>query len=348
MAKIRLAICDRGVAYRERFAEYLAKHRSEEMEVYAFSKDSVFLDMLETIAFHVVLLGAGFEQFIDCVRKKEIPVIVLMENAISYVTEDSEFGQANNVFPIKNGQGEIFYTSKYQSMDDMLQKVYMMADRKREKVGTGHLTGMDVIGVYSPIGHEMQLPYSWLYALELAKYRRVLYLNFMEYAGLEELLCMDYDYNLGNVILALRSDNLSAEGFRRCVYEMGELSYVPPFHNPENVHEVRVEDYVNLIDFLEEYFDYDTIVVHFGAGMDKLSKLLVKCREVHCLIKEGYFYKCQLRQFSKYLSATVEEEELEKINMIDLPFSAGNIFAGTSFMEQITWSEFGDFVRKKV
>lgn len=348
MGKIRLAICDQSTAYRERFAEYLAKHRSKDLEVYAFSKDSVFLDMLETIAFHVVLLGFGFEQFIDFVRKKDIPVIVLMENTISYVTEESQFGQVKNDIPVKKGQEDICYTSKYQSMDDMLQKVYMMADRKREKSKVKFISGMNIIGVYSPIGHEMQLPYSLLYASELAKDRRVLYLNFMEYTGLEELLCQNYEYNLGNVILALRSNHLGAENFRRCIYEMGELSYVPPFHNPENVHEVRIEDYKKLLEFLEEYFEYDTIVIHFGAGMNKLAQMLMVCQEVHCLIKEGHFFQCQLNQFLKYLAANVPEEEQGKINVIEVPFSARNVYTGANFMEQITWSEFGDFVRKKV
>lgn len=87
--------------------------------------------------------------------------------------------------------------------------------RRMENVGTG----MEVIGVYSPICHEMQMPFSMVLAQKLSTEKKVLYVNLMEHSGMLELLGVPGECDLGEVILALRRQRLRrkrlAEGFMR-------------------------------------------------------------------------------------------------------------------------------------
>ena len=47
---------------------------------------------------------------------------------------------------------------------------------------------MEVIGVYSPICHEMQMPFSMVLAQKLSTEKKVLYVNLMEHSGMLEPL----------------------------------------------------------------------------------------------------------------------------------------------------------------
>lgn len=102
-----------------------------------------------------------------------------------------------------------------------------------ENVGTG----MEVIGVYSPICHEMQMPFSMVLAQKLSTEKKVLYVNLMEHSGMLELLGVPGECDLGEVILALRRQRLTAETLGRGIHETEWMHYVEPFDNPEDLGE---------------------------------------------------------------------------------------------------------------
>lgn len=343
MVKRKLAICDEEDTYRQRFSTYLSNHKPEEMEVYAYSKEEIFLETLEEIPFWIVILGKGFVPLAETVREKGIPVLILTEkentNAVRDLLQYEKESEADT---------GIGYTAKYQSMCTILHEIYLLAEGED---GTGQMMEtvagrIEVIGVCSPVRHEMQMLFSFLYAVAAAKERKVLYINLMENSGFRKLYGTAGESDLGDVILSLRKQGLKPESFRKCVYEMNDVSYIQPFYNPENIHEVTLQDLKEILDYLTEHTDYEMLVIDFGGGMENFSQMLDCCRSIYCLTREGYFYQCQTEEFLEYVRTTGKEDLEKKIRMVELPFQAKWIRGGGNLIEQLNWSEFGDYVRR--
>lgn len=72
---------------------------------------------------------------------------------------------------------------------------------------TDRLTKLEIIGVYSPIGHEMQMPFSMVLSSVLAKQRRILYINLMQNTGFLQLFDSQAEYDIGDLTLRLMKGN---------------------------------------------------------------------------------------------------------------------------------------------
>jgi len=92
---------------------------------------------------------------------------------------------------------------------------------------------LEVVGVFSPIKHEMQMMFSLLYARNAAKNGKVLYINLMEFSGFSELFG-ETEYDLSDVMMLLRNEEYTVEDIGSYIYEMDQFSYICPFTNPEN------------------------------------------------------------------------------------------------------------------
>lgn len=339
MVKRKIAVCDSDTLYRERFTAYLMNHRSEEMDVHAFSGIDIFLEDMKKEFYDLVLLEEGLEEAAAEIGKMGMPVLILTSNAAGHGTKEAAETSGKE-------EWEPSYTLKYQPMDIMVKQIYLLTDLKeRTEKGQYALSELEVVGIWSPIHHEMQQLFSVLYALQMAQEKRILYLNFLEYSGFLELFSQSCEYDMGDLILRLRNESLTAEQFRQCVYEMRDISYIPPFKNPENIHEFCQQDLKLLLDYLAANTDYEMIVIDFGSGMQQFLQMLSGCTYIYCLMKEGFFYQCQLNEFLEYVQKIGEDAVLKKMEIIKLPYHAKWLREGTNLVEQLNWSEFGDFVR---
>ena len=219
MNKIAVAVCDTDREYRDRFVTYLVERKAEEYAVSAFSMPEKLLEALEEEKPDLAICGTGFEEMAERLAGYDIPVLVLQETMADAVAEPVTYGSVT-------GAGS----------------------RRMENVGTG----MEVIGVYSPICHEMQMPFSMVLAQKLSTEKKVLYVNLMEHSGMLELLGVPGECDLGEVILALRRQRLTAETLGRGIHETEWMHYVEPFDNPEDLGEMTAGDLQELISFLEK------------------------------------------------------------------------------------------------
>lgn len=84
---------------------------------------------------------------------------------------------------------------------------------KREPVGVQVATHGKVIGVVSPECHEMQELFSVMHAVNLGREQKVLYFNFLEFSGFRELFGQTGNFDFTDVVLKLRSGELTTEYF---------------------------------------------------------------------------------------------------------------------------------------
>ena len=339
MSKKKIALCDPDATYRERFAAYLTNHKPGEIIIHTFSEELLLLEQMEKETYELIILAEGYRHLAPGIWEKNIPVLILTDTMQDFVAEESAFVE-------EKAEHKPVCTSRFQSMESMVRKIYLMtASVEGRESRRFSASGLDVIGVCAPVHHEMQQLFSVLYAQQMAEEKKVLYLNFLEYSGFCELFGQYGEYDMGDLVLRLRNKNLTAEKFRLCVYEMRGVSIVLPFKNPENIREFRYKDLRNLLDYVAKETDYEVVVMDLGAGMEHPAKILAECQMTYCLMREGYFYRCQLEEFLDYARKAGEEEMEEKLQIVCLPYSAKRLRGGGNLIEQLNWSEFGDFVR---
>ncbi|MBO5069983.1 MAG: hypothetical protein J6C37_06430 [Roseburia sp.] len=358
MNKLTVAVCDTEEGYRNRFVTYLVDHKAEEITVHAFSTLEKFLAAIGNHVFDVVLLGRGFDAAQGAVEEQGMPLLRLKDYVPEFVAEEGTYQSGTSA-----RVADVF---RYQPMDSILHEMQaLMGQRVAVAAAAGRTASkLEVIGVYSPIHHEMQIPFSMIFASLLSEKRSVLYLNFMDYSGFMELFQLEGDCDMGDIILRIRNGRLHPEAFWRCVYETRGVSYIPPFHSAENLHEMTWEDYTEFLTFLEEETDFETVIIDFGDGVNDLMRMLESCSSIYCPMKQGFLFSCQLNQFLAGLAGTWEipgasgdarppgdvppllGDWEERIHVVELPYSARGIRGGTDVLRQLQWSEFGDYVRK--
>lgn len=371
LSRIEVAVCDTDTEYRDRFVTYLIEHRAGEYAVHAFSSPELWAKRSEEKKIDVAVCGMGFAEAGRAAAARGIPVLFLRETMPKVQEEPGMVAEAGGYRVVgteKYQSAEAEYPSiraedrltgaeeypsavraadvfRYQPIEIILHEVQVLlgVPEKRRQSMTA---GTEVIGVYSPICHEMQMPFSLVLARTLAEKRKVLYVNLMEHSGFLELFGLTGGYDLGDVVLAIRRNRFPEDVFLKGVYEAEGIHYLPPFDNPEDLMEFSVTDYDAFLEFVERQTDYDALVIDFGAGMRELARALEACTSIYCLMKNGYFYECQMNHFLRYLAREQGEEMKERLHVVQLPFSAKKIRTGIDVYRQLLWSEFGDYVRE--
>ena len=173
MHKLDVAFCDTNETYGERFAAYLMEHKAKEFTVHLFPEPELFLQKIKNEKFDLVLLGSGFSEFGEQAVLSGMTVLILSENIPERLSEDNSYLQSGRKLTV------IF---KYQPMEAILHEMMVVTGGKKagKESFTDRLTKLEIIGVYSPIGHEMQMPFSMVLSSVLAKQRRILYINLMQ------------------------------------------------------------------------------------------------------------------------------------------------------------------------
>ena len=334
MQKIKIALCDKDKFYCERFAAYMMNHKAQEIELNIYSTIEQFTGDEKMGNFDLVIAGSGFEEF-----SSDVNIMYLSDLCGNQAAEEAMWEK--DTIPQKK------IVTKYQPMEQLLHEIYVQAGMtKREPVGVQVATHGKVIGVVSPECHEMQELFSVMHAVNLGREQKVLYFNFLEFSGFRELFGQTGNFDFTDVVLKLRSGELTTEYFWNCVYEMSGISVILPFENPENIRQIGRQEWEQFIDFMEQNTDFEVLVVDFGVSMPELADCMSRCDELLLIGREGYFYEGRDKHFYEWLEKTGHQAVAEKIRKVNVPYTAKNIHGGGNVIEQLQWSEFGDFVRR--
>lgn len=336
MARIKVAIFDMDKNYRERFTDYLMEYKSTEMELSVFTNREFFFETLDVDKFHLFVLGSGYEEVLKMVIEKRVPILILTESVQSYVRES-----------VGMAEEQVTYASKYQSMDGIIRQMQMITEIKWGCKEKQYNKVVEVIGVFSPVKHEMQMLFSLLYAKNEGRRKKVLYINLLEFSGFSEILG-EAECDIGDVIMRVREGDAKRDVLAASIYDAEGFSYIAPISNPESIMEITEEDIRRVLEWTMKETDFEIIILDMGTTVKGFSSIVSVCSKMYCLGKKGYLYEVQMRQFLNYLERAVDESYLERIEQVELPGQIKVVCGGISLLEQLDWSEFGDFVRRKM
>ena len=324
-----MAVCSREREYVQRFAEYVNRRPASLLAVHGFT-DSGELSAY-TKEHPVDLLLLSEEIVAELPKKKEYGTVILLSG------EEYQTGP----------QTEYPRIYKYQSCPQILrQAMDFYAEQAAVVPGVMLRTeGMKRIAVYSPVGRTGKTGFALALGKEIAKKRRTLYLNLEEYSGFEELMGRGFDHNLSDLLYYVRQDNQNLlYKMNSMIQTVNNLDYIPPVQMPADIRTTAWQDWERLLQMIMLDSSYEVIVLDIGCGIDENFQLLDLCKKIYMPVLSDAVSQCKIAQFENQVRIWDYPQILEKIQKISLPFHMVTE-PSPSYIEQLTWSELGDYVR---
>jgi cellulose biosynthesis protein BcsQ len=326
------AVCDLEVDYAYHFMEYLSRKKNIPFEVRVFTSAHTFLEFA---------------------KGHPVELLLISEKAMCSEIQEQEVGQvmilSEGVIPDSKYQYPSIY--KYQSSDKVIREA--LACYGEKCCDSGKLLQIqknkaELIGIYSPVGRTMKTTFALALGQILAKNRAVLYLNMEEYSGFEYLLGHVYEQTMGDLLYYLRqeSPNLMVR-MSGMVQTMNNLDFIPPVLTPGDIQHTSLKEWLQLLQEIIDYSNYETVILDLGDGVEDLYRLLKQCSKVYMPIRTDTMSQAKISQFESSLMAGGYEFGKDKIKKIKLPYHR-TIRNGAAYLDDLLWSELGDFVRELV
>ena len=279
-----MVLCDTEEEYAQLMTEFMRKQKNLPWELHTYTNVDTLLGTEQSGLAMLVVAESAFRQELRGLAPGCL--VVLGESGVMR-WED------------------ISYVDKYQEAEEVFRQllgVYMeIADIQLPFLRTNRKTVF--IGNYSPVHRCMQTSFAITMSLMLAKKHSTLYLNFEHYAGISELLPDMQTLDLADLLYFL---NAQKDKFRlrlqTILKHKGALAYVPPVKSGQNLITVTPQEWLGLLERIEELEEYEYVVLDLGESMQGLFEILRMCRHVYTLTREDRIARGKLLQYEQVLA----------------------------------------------
>lgn len=323
-------MCDLEVDYALNFMDYLNQKKNIPFEIQAFTAVENLIAYGKNT--HIELLLISGRAMCRDVRELDIGKIIILSEGV----HPPELDQYPSVY-------------KYQSSSDVIREVMecYSAEKKTalEKNPVLKKT-TEIIGVYSPLGRCLKTSFALTLGQILAKERAVLYLNMEEYSGFEELIGKGFAHDLGDLLYYVRQDHANLlHKMNSMIQSMNNLDYIPPVQTPADIRGTAWQDWERLLQMLISDSSYEVVVLDIGCGIEDNFQLLDLCRRIYMPVLSDAVSQCKIAQFENLVRIWDFPQILEKTVKINPPFYVTSQ-PSPAYVEQLVWSELGDYVRE--
>lgn len=327
MRKRKFAICDKEAVFACNLMEYMTQRKNVPFEVQVFSERESLEKALEEEELEMLLVASGMMD-VTLQRLCAGQILILAEGEVK--REWTEF--------------PVIY--KYQPSERLVAEILNCFAQTvgEEAMVSGKQKGK-IFGIYSPIGRCGKTCFALVLGQILAERQSVLYLNLEEYCGFEELLERELASDLLDVMYFLRQkkEHVSMK-LSSTVHRIGNLDVAVSVHSPEDLKDVKVEEWQALLEEIAYGGGYAFIVLDVGSPVEEPGVLLSMCDRIYTPVLPGVMEHAKLKHYEKQLKEMDMEELLQKTKYVSLPFAEPES-AGIDCLEQLKAGEIGDFVR---
>ena len=318
-----MALCDTEEEYAQLMTEFMRKQKNLPWELHTYTNVDTLLGTEQSGLAMLVVAESAFRQELRGLAPGCL--VVLGESGVMR-WED------------------ISYVDKYQEAEEVFRQllgVYMeIADIQLPFLRTNRKTVF--IGNYSPVHRCMQTSFAITMSLMLAKKHSTLYLNFEHYAGISELLPDMQTLDLADLLYFL---NAQKDKFRlrlqTILKHKGALAYVPPMKSGQNLITVTAQEWLGLLEKIEELEEYEYVVLDLSESMQGLFEILRMCRHVYTLTREDRIARGKLLQYEQVLALYEYGDVLGKTKRLSL----SHIQKLPEELEQLTKGNLADLVK---
>lgn len=330
MKKNIFAVCDLEVDYACNFMDYLNQKKNIPFEIQAFTTVESLISYGEKT--HIELLLISGKAMCRQVRELDIGKIIILSEGV----HPPELDQYPSVY-------------KYQSSSEVIREVMACYGAEKAVIPVQFPVlkkTTEILGIYSPLGRCLKTSFALTLGQVLARERAVLYLNLEEYSGFEELMGKGFAHNLSDLLYYVRQDNQNLiHKMNGMVQTVNNLDYIPPVQAPADIKGTVWEDWEKLLQEIVLRSSYEVVVLDIGSGIDETFQLLDQCKRIYMPVLTDVMSACKVAQFENLLRIWDFPQVLAKITRVKPPFHVGFPPAET-YVEQLLWSELGDYVRE--
>lgn len=330
MKKNIFAVCDLEVDYARNFMDYLNQKKNIPFEIQAFTTVESLLAYGEKT--HIELLLISGKAMCREVRELDIGKIMILSEGV----HPPELDQYPSVY-------------KYQSSSEVLREVMACYGAEKAVVPAQFPVlkkTTEILGIYSPLGRCLKTSFALTLGQVLARERAVLYLNLEEYSGFEELMGKGFRHNLSDLLYYVRQENQNLiHKMNGMVQTVNNLDFIPPVQMPADIRGTAWEDWEHLLQEIVMHSSYEVVVLDIGSGVDETFQLLDKCKRIYMPVLFDTVSVSKVAQFENLLRIWDFSQVLAKITKVKPPFHMGSS-AAENYVEQLVWSELGDYVRE--
>lgn len=152
--------------------------------------------------------------------------------------------------------------------------------------------------------------------------------------------------DLGDLLYYVRQKNENLiHRLNGIVQNVNNLDYIPPVRTPPDIRAAAWEDWERLLNELSVNSSYETVILDLGNGIDETFHLLDRCKIIYMPVLGDTMSACKVAQFENLLRIWDYSHILGKIVKIRPPFHLEGS-ASENYVEQLVWSELGDYVRE--
>ena len=323
MEKLKLAICDKEEEFARKMYEYVVLTEKDTYDVSLFTEENAIRDFLSESYVDILLISEDFDT--GTLNLKNAGSIIRLSEEASRVMEP----------------GNIY---KYRKRDEILKDLaekYLESGNRKPVLTFGK--GLKVIGVYSPNKRCFQTTFSIAYGQMLAKEHKVLYLNFEAFSGFDNMLMRSGRLNLMDLMYFLEcSEDDFFMRLKSMVEKIGDLDYVPPAKSFVEYKDVQYENWLKLIEAIDEKTDYEYLIMDMSEQVMGLFDILRLCEKVFTLTDEGRVAEAKMSQYITLLKESAYSDILDKTERLRIP----RFYDIPGEFELLPYGELAAFIKK--
>ncbi len=325
MTENSIALCETDSEYLEAMASYLMEHIPN-VAISTFTSVESFLNTGQ--GFKVGIMSREFlavQEFSDSRAEVEEKIYLCDEEVAA------EYEHLPMVY-------------KYQSMDVMentLKKILQIRPTVA-KASVARSSDSRVFGIYSPISHELSMPFALALCQVLRESGSVLFLDIEEISIMSRMIGRENEKGLMDLLyMVMQPDEVNLADY---VSSYMGIDIITPFANPEDLNEIRGEVWGKLMNCLLRA-GYDSVVILYGRITQGFKEMAGNCDEFLALGKPGDYYRKSQERFLEYIR---DYYAGLSVSSILLPMSASNLVDGTYALDELIQGNLGLFVKKLI
>lgn len=300
MKKSTLAICDRDLDY---LNSLLSLFKSKELpfEVIGFSRVKTINEYTQTATIEMLIISeTEYErlQKSDKIRK----IVVLGETR-------------------KQWGAEIKSISKYQSASNLYKGIMEIYAKEENIITTAKAKqSYQMIGIYSPIHRCLQTTLALTLGQILAEKKRVIYVSFECYSGLENLMGKKFAGNISDLLYFYQCDKEKLPFRLESILEkLNKLDMIPAAESFEDYMHITPDEWLDFLDEIMQAGNYDCMILDLTEHVNGLYQILNSCNKIYTLVKDDRMARAKLAHYELLLERSNEEGILEKTCKYSLP-----------------------------
>lgn len=275
-----LVLCDPEEDYAQHMAEFLCRRKETLWEILVYTKPEE-LSKLDKPIDVLLIAESVYGEFIT-----DIPVkLVVLLNESGILREDA-----------------VLNIDKYQEATKVFQTVWAHYTEEEQEgmpmAKEGNKTR--IIGMYSPVKRCLQTTFALTYGQLLAQKHTTLYLSFEYYGGCREWM-EGVEDGLSKLLYFLPQEKSFVAHMKSLVRTVGELDYITPMANGENLLFVNVQEWLRLIRAIVDSGEYEYLILDLSEQIQGMFELLRLCDKIYTIVKEDAAAQSKILQYEQLL-----------------------------------------------